>query len=838
MIDLNKIAEALGASVKSAGSQKANGLNPSAKTSLNQAGTASQQYDAHNSNKSSYGSTTTPDFVSTWGYTPPEVQPVTRTDKVGPKWSISSDLQGAFPQPATAQPNMSGYESMYSSDAFAPLDNSDRGTAWWRNDDKTAFGGPPELDDPSRAPGVSWLFSDALADRIGLAGENTVNERYLAMARDHGVTDEELNAWLSGQEDFGRTQRSDIDPNQYWDGGNYGAPDPAFQSLPFHTEVDDGTAWDYAHMASPYMTGSQYRYYVNQGMGGLAPEQIDDNQIYNKYDELADHGFQPFTPNGRVVAEDMAERFVEAPFWLGQHITHAREAIGRGYKINKDGIEVDGRTFDREAPAYMSQIDLNSCTTPPARDDVPYSTLVREYVLPGEHGGSDGRHYGEWYGDPDTRTIVWEDGTHARLSPSEWTRIFGGPGYEGQGLSYTLVDVGHTQYDIDPSRFSEGEVFYVPDMVMSDGTQLNYAQAASMYFDDDVDDTSDGIEYTYGLTRPLPSRLTSAEPFVDEDDVREGHDTSSIPLLTNLTGLRWNDEFRPFTNVVDWTLGSVPIMLGAPSAIYSLSGAAPARYGFDTASYNPYTHTYRYLSGGLDENGNMVFGGYKPNTDPETMEEQPYVLDPQYTEELRAMNMLGNATVPLTESLAGNVGPDLLRGRWGGRAFAPADATLGQTLSHHLRGTGAEALEEVVGNPFEELSRYGISRFYSEPLRDEYGNILYDRMGHEIRRTDTPWYAPYGETSRLANFLNSADIANAMFGGAGVSLLLGGPNAVIDTASRVGSTRPALNPNVSYEGTVGPDGRVQEQPQEQQPQEDQQLDLDAWEKYLREAYNK
>ncbi len=839
MINLNAVSDAIASKMR--GTSKKASLKPALKTAMNHADSTPQTHSDAGQDRSAPNSM--PNMITSFGFAPIPQQSAPAAGGAGPSWSVSEDTKES-PEPAVMKPNTSGYESSYSLNTFNPLENPDRGTAWWSEGDTES----PELDEPNQlapevhtlSPFTDWMLNsragrwgENAVQRYDLSGENTVNERYFAMAREHGVSDEDIRSWVDGSAAFPETHYGTLadSVNPYWDGGNFGAPDPSFQTAAMRTEVDDGTSWDYAHMTSPYMTGRQYRYYVNQGMGGLPPEQIDDYQLYNKQDEMIDHGFQPFTPNAFVATDDLGQIISETPYRAGQHIVHAREALGFGYKINKDGIQVDGRTFDREAGAYMSQVNLADCTTPPARDDVPYSTLVREWALP---GSDDGYHYGDWYGDPDSRTIVWEDGTTAHLDPVQWTQVFGGPGYEGEGLSYRLVDSNDAQHDLDPSVFSEGEVYYVPDFVMSDGTRLNYAQTSSIYFDRDSDDTSDGIEYESSLIQPLPQRLTSGEPFVNAGEEREGQDVSDIPILTDLTGLRANRDWKPLENIADWTLGSVPIMLGWPSVGYSLSSASPARYGFDTSSYSPTGHTYRYLSGGFDENGNMVFGGYVPNTDPETREEQPYVLDPRYTEELRGMNMLGNAAIPLTESIAGNVGPDLIRGRWSGAAMAPPGATAGQAAMHHLRGTLAEGAEEIVGNPFEELTRYGISRFYAEPMRDANGNIIYDPMGHEVRYTDTPWQ------SRLSNFLNSADIANAALGGIGVSLALGGGRGALDTVSRIGSSGPALNPEVSYEGQEAPEDHIAQpetaEPEAAAPQQQSDFDIDAWERYLRGKY--
>lgn len=718
------------------------------------------------------------------------------------------------PQRPQPQPNMSGYESAYSDNAFTPLDNPDRGTAWW--------GDGSELSEPNQGTG-----------RWGLVGANTANERYLAMARDHGVSDEDISAWMSGDADYGHMLDTDTaadQPNSYWDGGTLGAPDPVNLVGVIRSEVDDGTAWDYEHLTSPYMTGRQYRYYVNQGMGGLPPEQIVDDAIYTKEDEMRENGFQPFTPTYAIALGDAGQMLTEAPYRLGQNITHAREAIGFGYKIRKDGIEIDGRTFDREAPAYVSQIssDLNDYVAPPARD-VPYSTLVREWRVPGEYGDHDGYHYGQWTADPTTRTLEFEDGTTVTLDPVQWTRILGGPGYDSEGLSYRLVDVGQAAHEIDPTQFEQGQVFYIPDLVMSDGTRLNYSQVNSIYFDRDPNDTSeDGISYESHAWQPLPSRLLSGEPVLDASETTDEDGMALPSWLPGLGNMRLNRNFNPW-NVLDWTLGSVPIMLGPASWVYSLSSASPARYGFDTASYDPTEHTYNYLSGGYDDDGNLVFGAYVPNPDPETREEQPYVIDPRYTEELRALNVLGNITVPLTEELAGNVGPQFLRGRWDDAL--EQGATRGQALAHRARGTLAEAGEEIVGNPFEELSRYGISGFYANPLRRD-GEIVYDPMGHEIRDLTT------SPNDRWANALNAADIANAAIGGAGVSALLGFPGFVRDVQRPSGrqatpqqAATEGRDPAAAYEGTSDADSHIR-QSTPLHPNE-----LDAYERYLANIYN-
>lgn len=637
-------------------------------------------------------------------------------------------------------------------------------------------------------------------------GNSQTNDEYLRNAIANGLTDDEAYAFTH------RTSTgalSDISKDMEML-GKMGLPKDLFENRT--PAIDDGTSYDYAHMTSEWMTGPQYKRYVEMGMGGRPVDDIDPTQVYSKMDEANEYGFIPFVPDQTTYNSMYIGDVARIPGELGSMVANARTSLPYWITYGQDGrTTINGNDFDRLAPAVLNNYYYN------LQKDPEYywtdhggnsSPSVLQYAIPTAdgktayaHGSivdsgfddtlhltfSDGQRidvsqdeletwpldqeglrvipdeYFEDHGDlvdssyDDTLYLTFSDGQTIGLSPDYVAENTDQDGMIDLASLASMVPVDEVDGNLpeDLSSLGDGSVYYSPMLVMPDGTEIPIDDVERLYWDDTAGDDEDKVD-GYG-------RVTT------DDDISYDFNggiskprrlMSQEPITIDEDGVRLNaGAGELLTDAVDWSLGSLPISVGKFLPwVYSVSQAPTALYGVNSGSYNPETGSYGLVAGKWDDDGNLVYGAQDANGD----------INEEASDTTRMWNALGTAAIPLTEQLVGPVGAQIVPlERLTDKI--PFRSYLGKHIADSLVGAAAEGVEEDLGNIFDELMQYGPSGAFANPVMRD-GERIRDMYGHEVRDSGntTPW-------QRANAFLDPTDLANSFLGGAAVSGLLGSP---------------------------------------------------------------
>lgn len=603
-------------------------------------------------------------------------------------------------------------------------------------------------------------FINAIDPYAKYVGNTEANDSYIRDAIANGLSEEDARDIMD---------RADVPwwqmlGNKYLQGGKYVGGNK--QSTGDVSAMDDGTTYDYDHMTSDNMTGTQYMHYAEMGMGGRPIEQIDPTKTYSKRREQLNYGFIPFTPDSMSAINMAADNLMDLPARAGAWIGGLRESIGnriRPYEITVRGDDgslkkVNGPDFDKVGGAYVHQMERNDILG-------EKNPMALEFPVPDVNGQMT-YHYGYLsgvgdYGDG-TYALDFSDGTTVDIDSDFFDSISNGDG------TVSMRDFAPVTRDTARGQFPEvnyDTIYYGdhPNLVMPDGTELTYDEARSIYYDQEAGDNpddpyDDGIGYDFTTLFPgidnRPGRLNS-EIFGDD-----GIDLSTLG-----------------NNVVDWTLGSVPIsmtMLANPVTggmvnlsnmpwLYSASNATSSISGVDPSTYDLQNDSYGLAFGDYDDNGNLRYGVTSPNGE----------IDDSLANDARFWNTLGNFSVPLTEEIVGPVGEELIPVRKMLGWQLPDNPLTSEVVKDFLVGMVEEGVEEDLGNIFDELTSYGPSGAFAQQAVDEEGRPMYDLTGHEIRNTST------SIPDRIRNFINPQDLANSFVGG-----------ALVDTAMQMNPIMP------------------------------------------------
>ena len=647
---------------------------------------------------------------------------------------------------------------------------------------------------PSRRTAEPANFYAGTDRQSAYAGNTPTNDAYIRDAIEHGLSDDEANDIMNGDGWWARAAgwwgRLGNVVGQGLHAGERSGPlmynDDIDLSSNFST-IDDGSSYDYNHMTADSMTGTQYMHYVEMGMGGLPIEQIDPTQIYSKRNEMLNNGFIPFTPDLGSVASYELQNMAGRPGRLATSIGHGRNiishALGNDYMITYgtggDRKTINGHDFDALASAYINQTRRNDHLDPyhyvvrPA-DMSNVTPIVVEFAIPSNAGTvyahgmlSESPRYTE----SGSILMSFTDGQQVEVPASLVGSILDDEGnldidvrtvpapmangWLPDNLD-SLNDMGLIESRLEASDLPNATaatyagVSYYPDMVMYDGMRIPYSDVERIYYDQDLGDNpdrkdDDDIVYDMDFLN-RPSRLMQQQLFSDDGG--------------------FNRDFfgngNAITNVTDWTLGSIPISIpGVLPWVGAASNATMSMKGADPGMYNPATNTYGLIGGYYDNEGNLRYG----------ITDSSGNVDDRRGDEYRIWNTIGNAAVPATEMIAGDIGSDPIKKvlyRWFPNLTPSVAPTLGRYLANGLIGMGGEAYEEVIGNYFDEATSYGPDAFLS-PVYDSNGNIMRDIAGREIRDYDTSgleragnlWQAAAGPEGR-----------NAAFGGAAVDMMM------------------------------------------------------------------
>lgn len=657
-------------------------------------------------------------------------------------------------------------------------------------------------DDLAKRAMVNWL--DPQYANVGNTPTNDAYLRYWVMNND--MTEDQARQMLNGKP---------LTMEGIKAMSERGNTDMYNQMSHRNSVIDDGTSFDYDHLTSDKMTGVQYmRYRDDLGMGGRTGY-IDPSAVYSKRDEALNNNFIPFMPDRDTYADQVIGNVLDAPGQIGKSIGNLRQTITPDYEIaytdSATGKQrtISGKAFDEVAGPFMSLFNWNQQFRPTELlSPGPNKTaMVTEYVVP-DVNGRDTYHYGHMTGidgNLDTGQIVmsFSDGTKVDVSQDYLDSMTDQNGFinlpannrvpfskingDAEAIVKTIQENETQQLPIrDSNDLYQADIIYYPQMEMPDGSFMDLADVERLLYDktpenDSSDDmyglSDDDVSYRFGGLGPItsrPSRLGGQEIFTDN-----GIDLSNA-----------------MNDVVDWTLGSIPISAGnsvpfvkdslgnyvkSPATwplpwIYALSNAKQSMAGIDPNSYDPVQGTYGLIAGNYDEQGRPRYGVF--DYDPET---ESWNRDEQRSDETKYWNTMGNMLVPLTEMLVGPVGESIIPLEKLVEK-APIKSALGKIAANALAGSAAEGVEEVLGNIFEDWTQYGTGGMFADKMIDENGDPITDLYGHEVRDYDTPVY------KRGNNYLSDMQgNANAFAGGVGVSALMGLPGLAFGGMRDIGN---------------------------------------------------
>ena len=425
------------------------------------------------------------------------------------------------------------------------------------------------------------------------------------------------------------------------------------------TAMDDGSSYDYDHVTADKMTGVQYMRYAEMGMGGRPIGEIDPKGVYSKRREANEYGFIPFTPDQTAYANMVTGNVLDLPGRLGSMVGNLRQTLTPDYQINYNDASgrrsISGREFDRLSVPFINQFDYNMRFNPGKYLSMPENgnatPYVKQYVVP-DVNGRDTVHYGDLIGgswnDDGTFRFEFNDGTGVDVSEEYLGSVTDENGDTRLNAERvpvtnmspeTLAMLENTDQAIQAANEYGGSpldyanVVYYPSMRMSDGTNVSYDDVERMYLDktpgDDADNERDD-DISYGFSGNIlfdnkPNRLKNQEMFSIGPN-------GGIEVNTTDLG----------NNAIDWTLGSLPISVGRLLPwLGSASNGITALSGADPGTYDPATDSYNLIAGDYDGRGNVGYGIYDENGN----------RDERLSNETKFWNAVGNAAVPLTESL-------------------------------------------------------------------------------------------------------------------------------------------------------------------------------------------
>lgn len=652
------------------------------------------------------------------------------------------------------------------------------------------------------------------------------------------------------------------------------------------TAIDDGTSLDYDHLTADRVTGEQMQKYVEQGMGGRTWWDYSPYMVYLKSDEAQHHGYRPYLPDETSKVNMGITSALDTPGDLAGALSEVRTSALPSYSIlydldddpeKYDLLRLNGNDYDRKKTPYYHNMnklvaeDPNIYLRRPEDDKIhgaPVSITVLENAVEDVNGDTiytygnisdvepgddysiavplkDGTYasvpyqdfkldkkgnpieFPEWFNTDDVDfddedkewkanndftyyKIHYSDGSSIDIPVDEYDSWFDENNkatdeYPGKYVSVDKVS-GTLPEDLDSlneyyrenifnpeeDTWTDYPVYYVPDMVMSDGTRLTYPQFMDIYTDDKradkdpYDFAGTNVAYDYNMANKPSVLMKNGGQLFNEDLSRN-----------------W-DDLLP--GAFDMTMGSLPISFDQIAWPLSVSTAlSKSLAGLEANGYDALTDSDMYISGEIDE---------------DTGKFTPSVRDID-----KLAGAVGNALVPATEGIAGNVS---------GRSLIPAlsgdipmNPTIGQLLKAWFLGNFGEGIEEIPGNVVDELTMYA-DRAYGMPIDPESGMPLMRRGAPILGRIPGPLVPVTDENGdyvfvdkdtgepitemydsanhvykdpntsfvdRLANFYTDTDdIANALAGGYSVGGMMSLPNlALVPQAVRNTAYRKKMN---------------------------------------------
>lgn len=488
--------------------------------------------------------------------------------------------------------------------------------------------------------------------------------------------------------------------------------------------LDDGTL-NANNLTSNFMTGARYLKYIEAG----EPSTIDveelkqnPNKVYNKRNEMIEHGFAPYIPDNGAYGKLIAENVLAAPSDAASALGQARDD-NTSYGITIDGHNVNSKDLDMGKARNWYLDEVNKISQNGAATDIlgPDGTALFTqtsnikgqplYEIINDAGDT------LWMQDPEnpkslnnvpkskldngimTVRVEFEDGSHINLD---------GYGYNDDPYSEYMYLFGEGSKD--HRKVNESNL---PRYEMGNGDSLSIEDVRRILEDDQAMSGSDeqekeskdnGIEYDFGL----------------------GNLNKPSAYLGDLTKGDLGD-FAPV--VLDTLAQSAPYFVNRISIPVGISDAFMASKNLDP-SRTKNDRTYSQAVGSIDDATLKAIEDL--GIDVEDFK------DYYNSNNLWGERVLANALMPFTEIGYGSIGTRLknplskvLRKKF---PFNPAIPYIDAVM-----GAGGEALEEIPGNVVEEARRNGFTKsWYGDYLRDKETNeILRDSLGNPLMTQDS-----------------------------------------------------------------------------------------------------
>lgn len=439
--------------------------------------------------------------------------------------------------------------------------------------------------------------------------------------------------------------------------------------------IDDGTLRN-ENIRSKYMTGSQYKKYVENGLGGRAADDIDNNAVYNKVNEARNYGFKPYV-------EDLGQYSLWSASQLGDDTTKAFNVF-RDIRKNatQPTVNYNGQNINVE--------DLHTM----ANDYIDNDNVEKgiKWIFPNDNGGVDEvvsspneiNEFTNNYSNYVTRSndggidlVLPESGYyHHFLNNEEFSNWMNGKPYEDSLIGNNLV-------------------YRQPD-----GTQVNLSPEEVLTLESSIANGTANIDYG-----PLN--------IAKDNDYRK--DFGQMLSTMDFSDL--------LPNTVDLLTGSAPLFFKTTAWPMSIGNAVTASQGLDPQLYDAWNDTYGKLSDDMTGEkylSNMILSGLVPAT-----EHVAGVIG-------GSGGVLGK---PIQKFLSDRGAPPLLR--YGlDMAGEGAEEDVAQLWEDYQRfghkGWFADPLYET-DEDGNIVTYYDVATGETKPLEKQ------DAWGHQVRDENTPW---------------------------------------------------------------------------------------------------
>lgn len=429
------------------------------------------------------------------------------------------------------------------------------------------------------------------------------------------------------------------------------------------------------NQTSVMMTGEQYIRYREAGIPGRPIEEIDPNSSYNKIDEFKNYGFVPYVPDSESWTKMRREYTETIPQRFTNQLANVRND-NVDYTIDINGKKISGKDFDSKIEDY---------------DKLTYEILSNADNYKGSKEEAGPNAIGL---SPTRFAVTLDDGSIKEIASRSYTWLTEPPIYkdeENNPITIMFNDTGdiidfdnyedyinslsEAGFEIADSDESATRWVEIPDLELSDGTMLSYAEYKNIL--------DGGGDKDYGfLNFNKPS--SEIEPFWDEEK-----------------GFNFEDTLPAF---IDIALSSAPYFNPATAYPMGISGSLTATHGVDPQTMQM-DGSAKKLRSDLDDN---TYAG----------------------------SVMGNLILPFTEKGLGRIGGgagklfNFLENKFGKKSAIP--------IARHAVETFGEGVEEIPGNLVEDYMVNGLQGLYADPLLDENGNEIIDQTGHILMDENTP----------------------------------------------------------------------------------------------------